>query len=231
MLSALAKVWILVFACLVSLSSVMAKSDSLVHRYFVGSFATNAFRGDLSPRYRTWMPGWHVGFRFNKKRQLNGTFQFSTGRVVAEKLNIFISTTETPRPEPVNYVSTRYFTVGYDLQVNLLRYRNWLLHAGLGFHLMQFNPRDIDGNSLSGEDRNRTRARGESYGNISSCFPTLAGITYFFPNHMGLGVQAGWLNQATAYFDNMKQLGESGRRDNVATIRFQFFSPLSQKKK
>ncbi len=222
--------FVLIFSLVGSLP-VIGQYDSTVQRYFVGSFSASGLRGDLNSRYRTWLPGWHVGLRFNRKKQLNGTFQFGTGRVVSEKLNVFFSSNDIPRPEPVNYVSTRFFTVGYDLQANVFRYKNILAYASLGFHLLQFNPKDKEGKSLSGEDRNKTRARGETYGNISTCFPTLVGITYFFKNQMGLGLQAGWLNQTTGYLDNMKQLGESGRRDNVATFRFQFFSPLSSTKK
>jgi len=218
------------FLLVVSLP-VIGQNDSTVQRYFVGSFAANSLRGDLNSRHRTWLPGWQIGLRFNRKKKLNGTFQFSTGRIVSEKLNVVFSSNDIPRPEPVNYVSTRFFTLGYDLQANLFRYKHFVAYASLGFHLLQFNPRDIEGRSLSGEDRNRTRARGETYGNISTCFPTLLGITYFFKNQMGLGVQAGWMNQTTGYLDNMKQLGESGRRDNVATLRFQFFAPLKAEKR
>jgi len=208
-----------------------AKSDSTVQRYIVGSFATNSFRGDLSSRYRIWLPGWQVGVKFNRKKALNGTFQFGVGRVEAERLNLIFTSKELPKPEPVNYVSTGFFTLGYDLQLNFYRSRRILTYASFGFHLIRFNPKDIDGKSLSGEDRNRTREKGETYGNISSCFPTLIGFSYFFTNQVGIGVQAGWINQSTGYMDNMKQLGESNRRDNVATFRIQVFSALRQTKK
>jgi hypothetical protein len=192
-------------------------------RFMELGLSANSYKGDLSPTYDKWTSSFHLGLKLNIKKKLNGQFNFMAGNIVGENPTYDFTNSNSPRPN--NYFNTRLGSVNYNLQYHFIKTEKWMFCISQGFGLMKFTPR----NELS-EDlivKTSTRARNETYSSITAIFPTNIGLTYLFPNYYGIGFQVGFLNPATDYLDNVSQLSNNQRKDNVLLTKFIFSIPIS----
>jgi len=185
-----------------------------------------SYKGSLQNSYARWTPGIQVGLRFQKKKNLNGMLSATFGKVIGEDRTYVKPSRFSDQIQPVSRFQTSVFSLQYEAQFLLFRHKGLRIFTSLGLGLFRYEPQDWDGNSLVEKDR--TRNKDESYSKNAIQFPIQFGFQYWFPNEMGLGFQAGWLNPVSKYIDNMSDLANNEVSDNVATIRFQFFYHLEQ---
>lgn len=201
-------------------------ADSLKTRkkYFFAGFAAASYKGSLSPTYSRWTPALTFGFRFEKKKRVNGMVVITLGKVVGED-RTYRAPSNTPEGiTPVNRFQTNFFSLHYEAQVQLAQLYGFHFYASPGIGFIRFTPKDWEGRKLL--DRPRTRKSDENYSQNAFVLPLHIGFRYVFENQMAFGMETGWMNTRTRYLDNMDKLGETQKSDNVANIRFQFFMPV-----
>lgn len=201
-------------------------SDSLTVRkkFIFGGFNSVAYKGSLSPSYARWTPAFQFGMAFQKRKILNGMLSVTFGKFIGESWNYTIPPSASPSVQPENRFQTSFISLNYDLQVLLFRYKAFRVFLSQGIGILRFTPKDWEGNNLI--DRSRTRNTNEDFNSVTLSFPTQIGLRYFFLNGMAFGFQAGWLNVASNYLDNMDQLSSNSQADNLAVYRVQYFLPL-----
>jgi len=220
--------WPFVFLVFLTTLSTGFSADSLVVRkkfLLIGANAM-AYKGSLQNAYTRWTPGFQVGIRFQKKKNINGMLSATFGKVIGEDRSYTKPSKFSDQIQPVSKFQTSIFSLQYEAQFLLFRHKGFRVFVSQGIGIFRFTPEDWDGNTLFEKDR--TRNVGESYSKTSLQFPTQLGLQYWFPNQMGFGFQVGWLNPLTNYIDNMSDLSNNEVSDNIAVFRFQFFYHLEQ---
>lgn len=222
----------LLLVMLFSCSAVAQNLDSMVvvtpkvNRFFVIGASANAYRGDLSERYATWTPALQMSLAFNKKKRWNGSLQLSVGHVIGQSLGYTYSDTKTPNATPNDYFKTSFFTIGYQLQYNLVKNKRWTWYLSQGMELMRFTPRDREDRNLA--DQKATRAANETYSTTTLALPSAMGFVYTLNNGMGLGMKAGWRNPNTDYLDNVSKWSKASQKDNIAFWAWTLSIPMKQ---
>jgi len=196
-----------------------------VTRLLEVGLAANAYRGDLAAKYHKWSSAFQLGLKLNGKKRLNGHFNLGIGTVTGQNPDYQYNGTGAQPATPNVYFKTSYVSLNYDLQVNLVKSRHWIVYLSQGAGLFRFSPKDERSQALAG--RLDTRPEEESYNNITVLLPTQAGVTYLFDNGYGVGVQSGWLNPHNDYLDNISQWGNRSKKDNVLSFRLGFVAPIA----
>ena len=183
----------------------------------------NTYRGDLGEGYQSGGLALQLSYIFGHEKRLHGGIHAAVGSFSGYELRSepLDFTTEV---FPNNYFKANFISVHYSLQYDIFRRANWLVYIRQGLGIMRFVPRDEQGNSLT--DALETRADNESYGNATAILPTQAGVDYYLPNRLGLGLKLGWLNTTTDYLDNISLLGRRSGNDNIFQLILQLHLPL-----
>ncbi len=213
---------------LFSFSSLAQTAPPAVTRLLEVGVSSNAYRGDLATKYQKWASGFQLGLKLNAKKRLNGHFNLGIGSITGQNPNYQFSGSVEKPATPNLFFKTSYLSLNYDLQVNLLKTRHWIVYVSQGAGLIRYNPKDDRNKGL--QSQFGTRPEEESYTNITLLLPTQAGAIYLFENGFGLGVQTGWLNSQTDYLDNISQWGNRSKKDNVLQFRFSFLAPVNFQK-
>lgn len=184
-----------------------------------------SYKGDLNQGYQKWTSAFHIGLKKNNKKKLNGHFNFMMGSVTGQNINyVYPSATATPN----SYFKSSIVSFQYDVQYNLIKKDHFILYISQGIGLLRFVIRDEDNNDLS--DKFNTRAKNETFNNIAFFFPHSIGFMYFLSNNYGVGFQAGRLSPASDYLDNISQLSDYKKPDNILAFKFTILAPLTYKK-
>jgi hypothetical protein len=210
--------YIAVILCFSSCFVLAQQAEKLIH---IGTSA-NAYKGDLNDAYQKWTSSLHLGLKLNHSKTINGHLAVSLGNVSGQNPNFVPSTDQRGNPE--NFFNTRLFTFQYDLQVNLLRWKNLTVYVSQGVGMTRFDPRNQFNESLV--EAFHTRAPNEGYNQVAVILPSQIGLIYLFDNGFGVGLQAGYLNTQTDYIDNISQLGNKEGNDNILMYKFQFYIPV-----
>lgn len=181
-----------------------------------------SYKGDLSQGYQKWSSAFHIGIKNNFKQKWNGHFDLMIGKVQGQNPDYTFGTST-----PNTFFSTSLISLNYDLQFNIIKKKNFILYISQGIGLLRFIPKDEFNSSLS--DKFNTRAKNETYNNVSFIFPHSIGFMYFLPNNYGAGFQIGRLVPTTDYIDNISQLSSYKKPDNLLMIKFSFYAPISFK--
>jgi hypothetical protein len=208
-----------------SLQLTSSKSNRSVTRMLEVGVSANAYRGDLAMKYQKWSSAFHVGLKLNHKKRVNSHFNISAGTVTGQNLEYVYAGASEGKTTPNRFFTTNFFTFNYDLQINLIKRKNWIVYVSQGIGLIRYKPKDDQDASL--QSQFQTRAANETYSNVSLMLPTQAGVMYVFDNGYGAGLQTGWMNTQTDYIDNISQWGNRQKKDNVLWFRFSFIAPLS----
>jgi hypothetical protein len=223
------RVTFLSFCLLLSLFSAAGRAQSTgprkVSRLLEVGVAANAYRGDLATKYQKWSSAFQLGLKLNGKKRLNGHFNLGIGSVTGQNLNYQYNGADAQTATPNRFFKTSYVSLNYDLQVNLVKSRQWVVYLSQGAGLIRFAPKDERSQALPGQLD--TRPEEESYNNITLLLPTQAGVMYLFANGYGVGLQSGWLNPQNDYLDNISQWGNRSKKDNVLSFRFSFLAPIA----
>jgi len=224
-------VYLLLFLCCTSLHHLKAQDSTITYKRFIEvGISANAYRGDLQAGYEKFTSGFHLGIQWMKKKRLNGAINLQIGSVSGQNPNYQYSgevTSTEKTPTPNRYFKTAIFTVHYELQLNLIKRRNFRLFISQGIGLIRFNPKDEFRNSLNKDLT--SRADGETYSNLAFMFPTQCGFQYFLPNGVGAGFKMGWYNPATDYLDNISKWGNKSGNDKIFACRFTVMVPIRLK--
>jgi hypothetical protein len=181
-----------------------------------------AYNGDLGDAFSKWTMGFHAGLLLNQKKRFNGSFQLGIGRVTGQDLEF---SSPEPGKKATTFFNTRFVTVNYEVQYNIIRTEQVKFYIGQGFGIVQYSPKDDEGNKL--RDMPSTRPDGESYGSVSVILPTKLGLIYFLPNGYGLGLESGLLNTMTDFLDNVGRWGGNSGADNVLYFKFSLNLPVN----
>lgn len=182
-----------------------------------------SYKGDLSQGYEKWTSAFNLGLKRNNKKTWNGHFNLMIGTITGQNPNYDFATTATPN----KFFKASLVSVNYDLQYNIIKKDNFILFISQGIGLMRFTTKDEDNNDLA--DKFSTRAKNETFNNISFIFPHHIGVIYLFKNNYGAGFQLGRLTPGTDYLDNISQLSSYKKPDNIFAFRFSFYAPLTYK--
>jgi hypothetical protein len=182
-----------------------------------------SYKGDLSRGYEKWTSAFNLGLKRNNKKTWNGHFNLMVGSVTGQNINYTFESSATPN----NFFKATLVSLNYDLQYNIIKKDNFILYVSQGIGLMRFITRDEDNNDFA--DQFSTRAKNETYNNITLILPHHIGIIYLFKNNYGAGFQLGRLTPTTDYLDNISQLSSYKKPDNIFAFRFSFYAPLSYK--
>ncbi len=218
------KKYIFFFIFLGNTLSSIARQDSLANQPRLSAgLSYHAYRGDLGDGYQSGGLAVQLSYLFGHEKRLHGGLHATAGsfsgyELPAEPMDF------AAEVFPNNYFKANFISVHYGLQYDIFRRKNWLVYVSQGLGIMRFVPRDEQGNSLT--DALETRADNESYGNAAAVLPTQAGVDYYLPNRLGLGLKLGWLNTTTDYLDNISLLGESSGNDNVFQVLLQLHVTL-----
>ena len=180
----------------------------------------NSYSGDLGNAYSKWTPSFHTGILFNKKKRINGSINLVFGRLTGQTLDQI----QDPDITPNDFFNTSFFSVNYDLQINLVKTEQWKLYLSQGVGFMFYTPKDENSNSLI--DQPDTRPPGESYSSISVILPTKIGAFYFINTKFGVGAEVALNNPLTDYLDNISEWGTNDGNDNYMTARFVLVVPF-----
>lgn len=192
--------------------------------FIYGGFSMNQYLGDLSTDHAKRTGSVMLGLKLNRKKRLNGSFELGYGQLTGQNSMYVFSGDEKAIPN--RFFSSSFFTLHYNLHLNILKKENYTLYLSQGFGIIRYNPEDDLDRNLP--DRFETRAPNETYSNTSVMLPTNLGFIYLLPNKWGLGLQAGYLNPLTDYLDNIGQWGNNSGNDNVLQYRFAVYAPIGK---
>ncbi len=192
-------------------------------KFIYGGFAANAYKGDLSG-YDKWSSSFHIGLKFNRKERINGNVNIAFGNVTGQNPN-YQFVTEQGFASPNRFFKTRFFSLNYDLQINIIKKNNIIVYASPGIGVIVFNPEDQFFNKLI--DQPSTREEGEDYTSSAIMLPLQVGIIYFLPNDFGIGFNLGLLNSQTDYLDNISLWGNKSGNDNIMWAKFSIYIPFN----
>lgn len=203
------------------------KSLPKIIRFLEIGVSANAYRGELNPAFEKWTSSFHIAYRMNRHRYLNGRFGLSIGSLTGEDLNYsFASTDPEENGRPNNFFKASLITFHYELQLNILKSRRYMVYLSQGFGIYRFIVKNDAGEDLL--NIQNSRAKNENYNNFSVMLPTGLGAAYRLANGYSLGVQASILNQQTDYVDNISRLSTDNKKDNTLMVKFFLFAPLSK---
>lgn len=194
------------------------------NRFLSAGFSAVSYKGSLQSSYLRWTPAYQAGMLLEKRKLYSSYFGIGFGAYAGEDRSYRLPARADQSLQPVTAFEGSFFTLHYEARFLLFRYGGFRVQACQGIGLFRFAVKDRGGSKLS--EKPRSRANGENYSQNSFFFPTSVMIQYRFQNHLGLGFQAGWFNNSSAYLDNMSQLSMNENKDNLAAFRFHIFLPL-----
>ncbi len=186
--------------------------------YLQFGVAAVSYHGDLGEPYKKWTSSFHLGLQFNKKGRITGAFQLNYGNFQGQASP---DQYDDPDITPNTFVSTRFFSANYDVQINAVRSKYWKVYASLGLGMIIYTPKNEDGEGLI--DIVASRSEGEDYAAFSVMFPLKIGVIHYLPNRFGVGLEAGYYNTLTDYLDNISNWGTNDGNDNLLSLRFSVY--------
>lgn len=190
--------------------------------HLILGFGGTSYRGDLTNKFESWGGTFHAGLSFNKKKRVNGYLHVMIGGVRGNNDSYVFNSAETTTPN--TYFKTSLISAGYELRFNIIKKESFAAYVSPGFALLRYEPKDEFKNSYSNQFA--TRAKGESYSNVSFMLPIKIGGTYYLTNGFGIGMDAGFLNPLTDYIDNISQWGNKSKKDNLLQLNLLLYIPL-----
>ncbi|MBC7451678.1 MAG: outer membrane beta-barrel protein [Cytophagales bacterium] len=193
--------------------------------YFTFGFGGTSYRGDLTNCYESWGGTFNAGIVLNKKKRMNGYLHLMIGGVRGENPTYVYK--NDPSATPNQYFKTALFSVGYELRINIIKKDFFNLYLSPGIGILRYNPKDQYNESYA--DQFSTRAKNETYSNVSVILPIKIGSSYFLESGYGIGIDAGFLNPMTDHIDNISQWGNRSKKDNLLQINLMLYVPLKKR--
>lgn len=196
-------------------------SRQKVKNFIEVGLSANSYWGDLSG-YNKLSPAFQIAYKFNNARVLNGRIALSTGFFTSENLDYtFFENGE--RTTPNTFFRTNFVSLQYELHVNLLKTRQYMIYLSQGLGLLQFTTKDEEGRELV--DLQETRANNETYNTTALILPTGIGGAYILKNGFGIGLQLSLLLPQTDYLDNISEWGKQNVNDNIFQAKLWLMIP------
>ncbi|MCC5944466.1 MAG: hypothetical protein JJT94_05985 [Bernardetiaceae bacterium] len=219
--------FLLVWICsLCSLQHLQAQEEPPKLFLELGMSA-DAYRGDLQNRFRSWGRTFHIGAVWNKDALIAPATSLSIGRIQGSNHLFNASMPDSlllEGTQPNRSFYTNFVALQAELRIQFLRHERYTLYIAPGIGLLNFTPRDDNGNALA--DQNNTRNFTEIYNSNAIMLPIRIGGHYIFENGFGFAANMGFLNPFTDYLDNISELGNPDRRDQVLSMKFSLLVPI-----
>ena len=176
------------------------------------------YRGDLLDKKASWErfnAGGVLHIEFEAPRRATPYFSFGWGTLRAEN-----RTLAQEKPIYNTYFSTtyRYITLQVKIRIRKKSRLYPFFAPGIGFFF--FTPKDAEGKSLV--EQLQTRNEGEDYPTNAFMFPLQIGLHYRVSHHVHIELYYKVLNPQTDYIDNIGQLGNDPKKDQVSGFGIQF---------
>lgn len=215
------RVALIIFIC----SSLGTKALSQQYPTFL-SVGTGpvAYKGDLNDRYDKWGTSLQLSVFLNKKKRTNGEFNISVGQLSGQNKDYTFDGVIEDDVKINTFFITNFTAISYNLHVNFVSMTKLKIYCGLGVGLIRFNPKNLDDDNLL--DIPETRLPDESYVNTVFALPLQLGFYYYLVNGFGVGFQANIMNSQTDYLDNISQLGNRTKKDNILSYKFNLLIPI-----
>ena len=207
-----------------SASTEMISINPSPTRFFEIGICPISYKGELS-QYSHWNMAWQVGLVLARKKRLNGEFSFLIGSFSGQQKT---ATNDNSTKTPNTYFNTSFFSGSYHLHLNLIAKPTFKLYVSQGFGILNFSPKNANGEKLI--DKAETRPFNESYSTTSIIFSTQIGAHYSLKNNFHIGAKITWLNTFTDYLDNISEWGNTADRDNLLSYKFYVLIPIPTKK-
>lgn len=190
------------------------------------SLMGTAYSGDLTPEgesFYRFYPGFNLSLQSSGKRWVQVQGNIGYGK--------FVSQNRLLEPVPgyaVNtFVSTAFFFVDAKGKFKAFPKRSFNPFASVGLGLLNFTPKDADGNALS--DNLESRTVDEQYSSITINFPLSAGFDYHFHHIVGIGLEYTYRLTVSDYLDNIKLLGTRQGNDQLHNFMLTLYFTLPPK--
>ena len=179
-----------------------------------------AYSGDLNQEGKV-LTRFQSGF--------NLSMQFANAKTVSPQLNAgggkFIAQNRDLAPvsgfDVHNFVETRYFYLDFRLKVKFLKTKPVNPYASVGIGLLNYSPKDIDGNPLA--DNFESRQNAESYASMTAGFPIALGADIHLSHIVALGLEYVFRPTKSDYLDNIGLLGTNDGNDKLHTFALTFY--------
>ncbi|MCS7027149.1 MAG: hypothetical protein NZ519_00140 [Bacteroidia bacterium] len=203
---------IIIFLCTSSLFAqpdIIFKDTLIIHPFKVGLSASGfTYHGDLNKTWEKFNLGFGFNLQFEKRKKIMPQINLNSGTITGQNMHF------NPLKDKYNrFVKTSFTSVDIRFLYRFTPRKKGTAYFGIGSGILFFNPKDMNGNSLS-EDRT-SRAENETYSNVTFVLPTLIGYRYYLNPYTSLNVEAISFNPQTRYLDNIYQLGSHKKNDRL----------------
>lgn len=175
----------------------------------------SAYAGDLNfegEQFYRFYPGFDGYLQLGKPKLIRPQIHMGFGKFVAQNRLL----------EPVagydinKYVETSFFYADLRFKLTFLRKKKFQPYFSLGPELLNYTPRDADGNALS--DNFNSRKENETYGSVTFAFPLSLGFDLALSPVLGLNADFTFRTTSSDYLDNIGELGGKSGNDKLNTL-------------
>lgn len=157
--------------------------------------------------------GANLSLQFASSKLISPQINAGFGRVVSQDRDI----PAVEGVQPNKFAETPFFYVDFRLRAKFLREKVVNPYFGLGIGMLNFSPRDADGNALI--DNTDTRADGETYGNMTVSFPITVGSEVRLSEIVRLSAEYVFRPTGSDYLDNVGLLGQVKGKDKLHQVQ------------
>jgi hypothetical protein len=157
--------------------------------------------------------GANLSLQFASSKLISPQINAGFGRVVAQDRDV----PAVEGLQPNTFAETPFFYVDFRLRAKFLRQSPVNPYFGFGIGMLNFSPRDAEGNSLI--DNTDTRAEGETYGNMTVGFPITVGSEVRLSEIVRLSAEYVFRPTGSDYLDNVGQLGQVEGKDKMHQVQ------------
>ena len=173
-----------------------------------------AYMGDMNndgTELYKFYPGINSSFEFASHRRVVPQLALGYGRFVAQ--NRELGVVEGIRLN--TFVETTFFFGDFRVKYRFRKDRKIVPYVSAGFGILNYTPRDVEGNGLA--DNISTRPDDEIYSSIAASLPLTAGCEFKFSHLLSVSVQATHRRTGSDYLDNIGTLGTRKGNDHLNT--------------
>lgn len=173
-----------------------------------------AYMGDMNQNgtelYKFY-PGINSSFEFASHRRLVPQLALGYGKFVAQNRDLGV----VDGIRLNTFVETTFFFGDFRLKYRFRKDRKVIPYLSAGFGILNYTPRDVEGNGLS--DNISTRPDGEIYSSLAGTLPLSAGCEFKLSPLLSVSVEATHRRTGSDYLDNIGTLGARKGKDHLNT--------------
>lgn len=188
-------------------------------RLGVGMIGT-AYSGDLNQENRVmtrFNPGMNISMQFANEKLISPQLNAAAGKFVAQNRDLL----PVPGYDVHKFVETTFFYIDLRMKVKFLKRKKVNPFTSIGLGLLNYTPKDGDGNALA--DNFESRDPSEAYSSMTAGFPLSLGTDFHLSHIVGLGLEYTYRPTSSDYLDNIGLLGTNDGNDKLHTFTVTFY--------